>query len=123
VVSSDDHLVGEYLRRLQAAASGLPADRRRDLIEEITTHIADARAADPAQPGGVRTILDQLGDPEEIVRAAGATPPPGSGRAGGLEVFTVVTLLIGGLVVPVVAGSWAPCCCGRRVTGACATSC
>jgi hypothetical protein len=62
VVSSDDDLVGEYLRRLQAAASGLRADRRRDLIEEITTRIADARAADPAQPGGVRTILDHLGD-------------------------------------------------------------
>ncbi|HEY3903133.1 MAG TPA: hypothetical protein VGM14_04355 [Streptosporangiaceae bacterium] len=46
---SDDELVSDYLQNLKSAASSLPADRRRELLEEITTHIAEARSASPAQ--------------------------------------------------------------------------
>jgi hypothetical protein len=68
-----DQLVAGYLQRLRLAASGLPADRRAELIEEITAHIAEARATGPASPGGspsVPEILEQLGDPAQIVAAA-----------------------------------------------------
>jgi uncharacterized membrane protein len=66
---NDDRLVADYLRRLTSAASALPADRRTELIEEITNHIAEARAAQghaPIVPG----ILERLGDPAQIVQAA-----------------------------------------------------
>lgn len=86
-----DQLVADYLQRLTAAASALPADRRAELIEEITAHIAEARAAGPASPGGspsVPDILEQLGDPAQIAAAAAdpfgelpAWPYPG-GQAG-----------------------------------------
>jgi hypothetical protein len=108
---SDDELVSHYLRRFEAAASGLPADRRRELIEEITIHIAEARSASPDQPpGDVRAILDQLGEPEEIVRADGigtaASPQSRMPDAlGTLEIVAIVLLLIGGLVIPVIG--WA----------------
>lgn len=107
---SDDELVSDYLRHLKAAASSLPADRRRELLEEITTHIAEARSASPGQPGGVRAILDQLGAPEEIVRAdgIGADASPRSlmpDQLGKLEIFAIVLLLIGGVVIPVLG--WA----------------
>lgn len=110
-MSDDDELVSDYLRHLEAAASGLPADRRRELLEEITTHIAEARSVTPDQVGGVRAILDQLGAPEEIVRAdgigAGVFAGPSSlprtpDRLGNLEIAAIALLLIGGLVIPFV---------------------
>jgi len=39
--TDDDQMVEDYLRELHIAAQGLPADRRDELIEEITVHIAD----------------------------------------------------------------------------------
>jgi hypothetical protein len=41
-----DQLAADYLRRLEVATSGLPADRRPELIEEIAAHIAEAQAMD-----------------------------------------------------------------------------
>jgi uncharacterized membrane protein len=105
---SDDELVSDYLRHLKAAASELPADRRRELLEEIATHIAEARSATPDQPGGVRAILDQLGAPEEIVRADGigaVAQSPMPDQLGTREIVAIVLLLIGGVVIPVLG--WA----------------
>jgi len=121
--SNEAELVAVYLQRLTAAASALPADRATELIEEITAHIAEARAAGSIS-GGVPAILEQLGQPEDIVRAAdgapwlpggpsgplwpagmaagGPPPQPASDRPGALEIAAVILLLIGGLVVPIV---------------------
>lgn len=94
-----DPVVDDYLRRLDDAARILPDERRRELVEEISAHIAESRAGDAGE-AEVRTLLDRLGEPEEIVAAArdeetldqplgpaaGApTPPPPSsvhGRSG-----------------------------------------
>jgi hypothetical protein len=86
---NDDRLVADYLRRLRSAASALPADRRAELIEEITAHIAEARAAQGQAPI-VPDILERLGDPAQIVQAAaepsfsdlGAGPHAASGHGG-----------------------------------------
>ena len=77
---NDDRLVADYLRRLTSAASALPADRRTELVEEITAHIAEARAAQGQTPI-VPDILARLGDPAQIVRAA-AEPPFSEPAAG-----------------------------------------
>jgi hypothetical protein len=119
--TDDDQLVEDYLRELHIVAQGLPADRRDELVEEITAHIAEARQSD-GSPLAVRNILDRLGDPADIVQAAADTPPgspawsgaPGSGaghpagqpaaqpgRAGALELAAVLFLLLGGIVIPV----------------------
>jgi uncharacterized membrane protein len=118
--TDDDQLVEDYLRELHIAAQGLPADRRDELIEEITAHIAEARQSD-GSPLAVRNILDRLGDPGDIVRAAADTPPGSQawsgasssaghpagqpatqpGRAGALELAAVLFLLLGGIVIPV----------------------
>ncbi len=107
--SRDDELVKQYLARLNAAASGMPADRRHELIDEITTHIEEAMAAAPGQPGGIQAVLDQLGTPEEIVRAAGAGAGPETAMGypaanplGAVEILAILGLLIGGIIVPVV---------------------
>jgi hypothetical protein len=84
-------LADDYLRRLDAALAGLPADRRQEIIEGVTQHIAEARL----QPGrdsdeAIRGILGQLGDPDVIAAdaidaergsAAAAGPPPSVRKA------------------------------------------
>ena len=115
--TDDDQLVEDYLRELHIAAQELPADRRDELVEEITAHIAEARQSD-GSPLAVRNILDRLGDPADIVRAAADAPPGGPawsaaagsgvgypaaaqpGRPGALEMAAVLFLLFGGIVIP-----------------------
>ena len=107
-------LVRGYLERLRAAAAGLPPDRREELLAEVREHIGVALSAEPGEPTevSVRNVLDRLGPPEEIVRAEHEDPAPATthqvgGPAGpavspwgGLEVAALVTLAVGGIVLP-----------------------
>lgn len=90
---TDDTLAADYLKRLRRAARPLPRARRKELLDEIATHIAEARAA-----GGVplRVVLDELGDPAEIAAAAGAGQR--ADRLGWQETVTVILLLAGGFI-------------------------
>jgi hypothetical protein len=77
-----DPLVDDYLRRLDAAASALPAHQREELISEIRDHLAEALRQTPAgDKAAVRTALERLGPPEEIAAAATDPPPPGQPAA------------------------------------------
>ena len=111
-MTDDDRIVADYLRRLRRAVRGLPGARRRELIDEIRAHIAEARlggegapgdgspgemSSSDVSPGGpVRAILGRLGDPADIVRAAGG--PAMASHPGGLEIAAVILLLIGGIL-------------------------
>lgn len=101
-------LVENYLRRLDAALAGLPADRRREIIEGVAQHVADARRQlDQDRQGSddeIRAILGQLGDPQMIAAealdaeresAAPAGPPP--------SVRYAVWLMYGGAAISLVA--------------------
>lgn len=99
-----DQLVASYLSQLAAAASKMPADRREELIEEIRSHIAEARAVSGDDLASVRNVLEQLGGPEDIVRAAVETGPgraPVIGHAGAMQIAAVILLLVGGVVIPI----------------------
>ena len=73
-----DPLVEDYLRHLEAAASGLPAYRREELLAEIREHLAEAMRQVPAgDEAAVRSVLERLGSPEEIVAAAADPMPDG----------------------------------------------
>ena len=99
-----DDLIQEYLGRLDRAAQRLPADRRDELLSEIREHLDGARAAGAAaDEAAVRTLLDRLGEPEEIVASASedvrAAIPSSYAPAGtGLETAAVVMLTVGSLV-------------------------
>ena len=101
-MTDDDRIVADYLRRLRRAARGLPGARRSELIDEIRAHIAEARLGGEGAPGEmspgepVRAILGRLGDPADIVRAAGG--PAMASHPGGLEIAAVILLLIGGIL-------------------------
>ena len=113
---TDDQLAAEYLKRLRRAAGGLPRARRRELLEAIQAHIAEARAAG-AVP--LRDVLDDLGEPGEIAAAAGGGMRAG---AGGHQIAAVVLLLAGGRSSSS-AGSPGWPCCGHRTGGAGTTNC
>jgi hypothetical protein len=90
---TDDELVTAYLRQLRRAARTLPRARRNELLDEIGTHITEARAAGVMPLEGV---LDALGDPAEIAAAAGAGQR--TDRLGWQEIAAVVLLLGGGFI-------------------------
>lgn len=121
-MSTNDQLVADYLGRLATAATVLPG-RGEELVDEISAHITEALAVPPAAGGGtsadasadasvvqVLQVLEQLGRPEDIVRAAedeepgwGAAPGrSGPARRAGLGILqagTVVLLLGGGFLI------------------------
>jgi len=104
-----DQLVDDYWTRLADAAQALPLDRRTELLSEIGEHIAASGARGTgADEAAVRTMLDRLGEPADIVAAAMEDDPPehvasavrsGTRRPGiGLEVGAVVMLTLGSLI-------------------------
>jgi hypothetical protein len=95
-----DALVENYLRRLDAAASTLPPDRRAELVSEIRDHLQEGlRQSGTNDEASVRNLLERLGPPEDIVtEAAGpmapthhAVPAPEMNR------FAVTSVVLGAL--------------------------
>jgi uncharacterized membrane protein len=106
--TTPDKLVERYLKHLDVELDDLPRDRRREIVDEIAGHIAEARAGlEHETEAEVRNILDGLGDPADIaadarerfdVRPAARSAPY---RPGWIEVGALVLLLVGGLIVPI----------------------
>jgi hypothetical protein len=103
--ATESPLVDDYLRRLRAALAGLPADRRREIVEGVSQHIAEARLqlghdSDEAIGG----ILGQLGDPD-VIAADALDAEPGSVTAAGPPppVRYAVWLMYGGAAVSLAA--------------------
>jgi hypothetical protein len=99
--TTPDKLVERYLKHLEVELDDLPRDRRREIVDEISGHIAEARSNLSETESDVRNILADLGDPAEIAAEArdrfGVQPK----RSGFLEVGALVLLLAGGLLLPV----------------------
>ncbi|HEU5332991.1 MAG TPA: hypothetical protein VFU73_09510 [Actinocrinis sp.] len=91
--------MAHYLRDLTRAARSLPRARRRELIEDVRSHIEVALAeSGRTDADAVRGVLAALGDPGEIVAAAmpdEADPVTVSRGITGLEITTLVLLLFG----------------------------
>lgn len=97
-------LVTRYLKDLDRALRDFPADRRREIVEEIHEHIAETAAERGEQmtEAELRTLLDQVGHPETIAEDARDRFGIKRRRAGAMEAIAVVSLLFGGLLVPVI---------------------
>jgi hypothetical protein len=103
-----DKLVERYLKHLDVELDDLPRDRRHEIVDEISGHIAEARAdLEEETESDVRNILDDLGDPAEIATDArdrfdvSPDPKPRKSDPGWVEIGALVMLLVGGLVLPV----------------------
>jgi uncharacterized membrane protein len=105
--TTPDKLVERYLKHLEVELDDVPRDRRREIVDEIAGHIAEARAGlEHETEADVRNILEGLGDPAEIaadarerfeVRSPERVQPY---KAGWVEIGALVLLLIGGIVIP-----------------------
>lgn len=84
----NDSLVGEYLTRVSRATANLPSERRDELIRDLREHIETSRSELSAETEAeVRQILERLGDPTVIARAAAedAGLPVGRPEAGAMS--------------------------------------
>jgi uncharacterized membrane protein len=98
-----NRLVDDYVKELDSELADLPRMRRREIVEEISEHIAEARAASPSHDeADVRTLLDRLGDPAEIAAEARERFGVQPRKSRALEIAALVLLLLGGVVLPVI---------------------
>jgi uncharacterized membrane protein len=102
-----DKLVERYLKHLDVELDDLPRDRRREMVDEISGHIAEARAdLEHETEADVRNILEGLGDPADIAADARerfeVRPPATQPKTRWMEILALIFLLVGGLIIPVV---------------------
>jgi hypothetical protein len=90
-------LAAEYLDRLREAARRLPRARRDELVDEIRSHLLESLAADAGE-AQVRSVLDRLGDPAEIVAAEQPLETVPADARGTREWAAIILLLAGGFV-------------------------
>ncbi|MDR7255829.1 putative membrane protein [Nocardioides sp. BE266] len=130
-------LAQDYVARLYDAARTLPPDQAVELVSDISDHLREAIPAGTDE-AGVRTVLDRLGTPQELVTAAGggaaapaAVAPAAADGLGAVEVIALVCLLgseflfflfpfsvpfwIAGVVLLLVSRVWSA---GQKVLGA-----
>lgn len=93
-------IVEEYLNRLDRALRDVPMARRKEIVAEISDHIDEAVGGSiaDASEAEVRTILDQLGDPETIAEEARARFDVPKRTAGWAEGIALPLLLFGGFI-------------------------
>jgi len=94
--------VEAYFRRLDEELHDLPRARRSEIVAEIREHVDQALEEMPSPTeADVRNVLERIGDPAEIAADArerfGIRPL----RAGALEVFALILIPIGGIVIPI----------------------
>lgn len=96
--------INSYMGRVDAAARGLPPDRRIELLDQLREHLDAVSQSPGATESSVLAAIDRLGDPTEIVASEVDLPPaaaigaaPSRSGWGPLE-FIAVVLLIGGAV-------------------------
>jgi hypothetical protein len=88
-------LAADYLDRVDRAARRLPRGERRELVEEISAHLHEATTPDMPDAEAL-TVLDRLGDPDDIVEAQLPTEP--GARRGTHEWAAILLLLFGGFI-------------------------
>jgi hypothetical protein len=93
-------LAAAYLDRLSSDARSLPRGARQELLADIESHLAEATT--PAMSDAeVLTVLDRLGEPDEIVAAQepNAVVTTWPSRRGAQEWAAIFLLLFGGFIL------------------------
>jgi hypothetical protein len=102
-----DQIVAGYLKRLDAELAWLPAGRRKELTGQITDHIDEARGQLVDETDAdLLSIIDRLGEPDEISAEARARFQLTAASAGPLEIVAILLIGVGGIVFPFVPIAW-----------------
>ena len=105
--ASGDAIVDRYLDQLEDELRAVAPSRRREVVTEISGHIAEARdELDAETDADVLNILDRVGDPTEIAADARERFGVREQRSTSTwrEVAALILLPFGGVIVPV--GGW-----------------
>lgn len=113
-MTTSDRIVADYLDRLYDCGKSLTRTQIEELMADVREHVAAAvLEAGRDDEATVRTVLDRLGAPEDIVAAAAGenvastapSPPTGSSPEsrswGWREVVTVILIVPGAFFAPV----------------------
>ena len=93
-----DRLIARYLATLDRPLGTLPRDRRRQIVDEISRHIAEGRSAlDHEDPVAINALLERVGDPRTVAAEAGAHAPD-THPSRGTDRVAPWLLLLGGLI-------------------------
>jgi hypothetical protein len=60
--------IDAYLNRIRGRLRGLPAEERREILEELRSHLLEKAVAGGMTGGAVDAALESLGSPEELAR-------------------------------------------------------
>lgn len=102
-MNDGDRLVAAYVAALEAELADLPRSTRRDVVEEIEAHIAEARAQlVVGDETDVRNLLERVGPPAEIAAEARGRAAGPRVAAGWREVGALILLPVGAIILPLV---------------------
>jgi hypothetical protein len=100
-MSRVDELVEQYLTKLRRELADLPSARREEIVDEISGHIDEARAAGAADNEvDALNMLERLGEPAEIAAEARARFGIESPQPNTRDTWAVIMLSAGSLLVP-----------------------
>jgi hypothetical protein len=88
-------IADEFLRNVERESRVLPPGRRAELIDDLRAHLREAVAEADGDEAHLRTLVDALGSPHEIVAAA---EPAGRPRLAGRDLAAILLLLLGGFL-------------------------
>jgi hypothetical protein len=102
-----DQIIDGYLKRLDGELSNLPARRRKELTSQIAEHIAQARSELTEETDAdLLTILDRVGEPDEIAAEARSRLDITTAKPGPLEIVALLLIGVGGVLFPILPVSW-----------------
>jgi uncharacterized membrane protein len=96
-----------YIGRVDAAARGLPPDRRVELLDQLREHLEAVALTPGATEASVLAAIDRLGDPTEIVASEDEVlvvpvVAPARSAWGPLEIIAILLLIAGTFLIPVI---------------------
>lgn len=102
-----DQIVGGYLKRLDSELAGFPAERRVELVAQIAEHISTARGELMGETDAdLLSILDRLGEPEDIASEARSRFDLPSSTPGPIEIGALLLIGVGPLILPLPPVGW-----------------
>jgi HAAS len=103
MAQTTDDLIRSYLDELEAGLAELPREARREVVAEISAHIAELRTElDGNSEAEMRRLLERVGDPADIAADARERFGIQARKRTWIEVTALLLLSVGSLVAPVV---------------------
>lgn len=103
-MAASDRVIDAYLHELANALRWLPAAEREEFLGEISSHIEALRhdmGASRDDVAAIRKVLERVGEPVAIARAAAIATPRERSRFGPIELGSISLLALSSVLVGV----------------------